>query len=176
MVQGLSKLNSANKEAVIKTLKGDFSILTALSKFNKAGEAQGDLIGGNLSLLVHQLGSATEIDYKDRILFVEEVAEPLYHVDRMWVQLKRAGKLQYLRGLVVGQFTNTSESKELYGECVEEIILRHCSDYNFPVGFNFPFGHGDENVPLMHGGNVQLTVAMGKSSLLLSNTNDHLST
>ncbi|PTB91994.1 LD-carboxypeptidase [Marivirga lumbricoides] len=176
VVQGLSKLNSANKEAVIKTLKGDFSILTALSKFNKAGEAQGDLIGGNLSLLVHQLGSATEIDYKDRILFVEEVAEPLYHVDRMLLQLKRAGKLQYLRGLVVGQFTNTSESKELYGESVEEIILKHCSDYSFPVGFNFPFGHGDENVPLMHGGNVKLTVAMGKSSLLFSNTNDHLPT
>lgn len=165
VLQGLPKLNQANQKAILNVLKGEALTLTAESNFNKVGEAKGELVGGNLSLLVHQLGTASEIAYQDKLLFIEEIAEPLYHVDRMMVQLKRAGKLEVLKGLVVGQFTNMSETKELYGASVEEIILKHCSDYNFPIGFNFPFGHGEENMPLVHGGGINFKVEITNTSL-----------
>jgi len=158
VLQGLPKLSVEYQKHLIASLSGDNSGLQAESTFNKQGKASGQLIGGNLSLLVHQIGTQTELDYTGKILFIEEVAEPLYHIDRMLLQLKRASKLKDLAGMVVGQFTNLSEDKSIYGQSVEEIILGHCQDYDFPIGFNFPFGHGEENMPLIHGASMKLTI------------------
>ncbi|WP_340154048.1 LD-carboxypeptidase [uncultured Marivirga sp.] len=156
VLQGLPKLSGDYKSKLIESLSGNISTIKATSTFNKGGTAEGQLIGGNLSLLVHQIGTQTELDYDGKILFIEEVAEPLYNIDRMLLQLKRAGKLKDLAGLVVGQFTNLTEDQSIYGQSVEEIILAHCEDYDFPIGFNFPFGHGMENVALVHGVEVEL--------------------
>jgi muramoyltetrapeptide carboxypeptidase len=158
VVQGLPKLSEIYQQNIIKTLLGDFCNLEAESSFNKAGNATGQLVGGNLSLLMHQIGSESELDYSGKILFIEEVAEPLYHIDRMMLQLRRAGKLKDLAGLVVGQFTNISEDKSIYGQSVEEIILDHCKDFDFPIGLNFPFGHGEDNMPVVHGANIVFQV------------------
>lgn len=158
VLQGLPKLSSDYQKRLIESLSGNISPLQAKSSFHKQGKASGQLIGGNLSLLVHQIGTRTELEYSDKILFIEEVAEPLYHIDRMILQLKRAGKLKDLAGLVVGQLTNLSENKLGYGQSVEEIILAHCEDYDFPIGFNFPFGHGEDNMPLVHGAKVKFVI------------------
>ncbi|WMN12648.1 LD-carboxypeptidase [Marivirga salinae] len=165
VLQGLPKLSTEYQKHLIDTLSGDIKALKAESSFHKSGSANGQLIGGNLSLLIHQIGTQTELDYSNKILFIEEVAEPLYHIDRMMLQLKRAGKLKGLAGLVVGLFTNLSEDKSIYGQSVEEIILDHCKDYDFPIGFNFPFGHGEDNVPLVHGAEVGFEVE-GKEAYL----------
>ncbi|MGM0580232.1 MAG: S66 peptidase family protein [Bacteroidota bacterium] len=158
VLQGLPNLSGEYQNKLIESLSGNISGLKAESTFHKQGKANGQLIGGNLSLLVHQIGTQTELDYAGKILFIEEVAEPLYHIDRMLLQLKRAGKLKDLAGLVVGRFTNLSEDKSIYGQSVEEIILDHCKDYDFPIGFNFPFGHGEVNVALVHGIKVDLHI------------------
>lgn len=158
VLQGLPKLSGDYQSKFFESLSGNISGLKAKSSFNKSGTAKGQLIGGNLSLLVHQIGTQTELDYRNKILFIEEVAEPLYHIDRMLLQLKRAGKLEELAGLVVGQFTNLSEDKSIFGQQVEEIILAHCKDYDFPIGFNFPCGHGQDNMALVHGAEVDLVV------------------
>ncbi|HET8859914.1 LD-carboxypeptidase [Marivirga sp.] len=169
VLQGLPKLSINYQSQVIHALSGKFENLKSKSSFNKDGSAYGQLIGGNLSLLVHQIGTKTELDYTGKILFIEEVAEPLYHIDRMMLQLKRAGKLRELAGLVVGQFTNLSEDKSIYGQSVEEIILGHCQDYDFPIGFNFLFGHGVDNVPIIHGAETSLKVEKGFSTLEYKN-------
>lgn len=158
VAQGIYKLSPKYQEIFINNLRGDLTPLKAESNFNKSGTAEGTLIGGNLSLLAHQIGTETELDYTGKILFIEEVGEPLYHIDRMLLQLKRANKLKGLAGLVVGQFTNMKETKELFGQSVEEIILAHCEAYNFPIAFNFPFGHGEDNCSLLHGATMQLIV------------------
>lgn len=158
VLQGLSMISDSNTKSIFDSLKGEFVNLKAQSECNKSGSVKAALIGGNVSLLVHQIGSQTELDYSGKILFIEEVAEPLYHIDRMLLQLKRAGKLENLAGLAVGQFTKLSEEKSMYGQSVQEIILAHCEDYNFPIGFNLPFGHGQENMALVHGNTVTLRV------------------
>lgn len=158
VLQGLPKLSKNHQKSVLESLMGNFHKLEGKNKYHKKGKAKGDLIGGNLSLLVHQIGTPSELDYSDKILFIEEVAESLYHIDRMIIQLKRAGKLKKLAGLVLGQFSDLTEDKAIYGQSVEEIILAHCEDYDFPIGFNFPFGHGEENMVLIHGTQIELTV------------------
>ncbi|WP_375580314.1 LD-carboxypeptidase [Marivirga tractuosa] len=171
VLQGLPKLSGDYQKKLIEFLSGNIKSLKATSTFNKAGKASGQLIGGNLSLLVHQIATQTELDYAGKILFIEEVAEPLYHIDRMLLQLKRAGKLKDLAGLVVGQFTNISEDKSIYGQSVEEIILSHCEEHNFPIGFNFPFGHREENMPIAHGANVSYEVSENDAYLNYLNDN-----
>jgi muramoyltetrapeptide carboxypeptidase len=158
VLQGLPKLLEICQKSILESLSGSFKNLEARSSYHKEGTATGTLIGGNLSLLVHQIGTSSGLDYNDKVLFIEEVAEPLYHIDRMMLQLKRASKLKDLAGLVVGQFSSLSEDKSIYGQSIEEIILAHCVDYDFPIGFNFPFGHGEENMTLVHGAEVNLVV------------------
>ncbi|WP_085516408.1 S66 peptidase family protein [Marivirga sericea] len=165
VLQGLPRLSGDYQNKLIESLSGNISGLNATSTFNKSGKASGQLIGGNLSLLVHQIGTQTELDYRNKILFIEEVAEPLYHIDRMMLQLKRAGKLENLVGLVVGQFSNLTEDKSIYGQSVEEVILAHCEGYDFPIGFNFHIGHGEVNVALFHGAEVELVVENGVAKL-----------
>ena len=111
------------------------------SEFNKFGNAEGLLVGGNLSLIYALQGSDSDIDTNGKILFLEDLDEYLYHIDRMMISLDRAGKLKGLKGLLIGGMTAMKDHEIPFGSSVEEIILAACKPYNFPVYFNFPAGH-----------------------------------
>jgi muramoyltetrapeptide carboxypeptidase len=152
ILQGLPKSAKEDVGLLVDLLKGVRTEGSSKLSVDSVGSAKGALIGGNLSILINQLGTATELDYSGCILFIEEVGESLYHIDRMFLQLKRAGKLAQLKGLVVGQFTDLKETKEVFGQTVEEIVAYHCSEYDYPTVHKFPMGHGKRNRPVIHGG------------------------
>src|SRR3954464_8918765 len=120
-------------------------------KFNKQGIATGKLVGGNLCLLAHLIGSLSSLDTKGKILFIEDIGEYIYNIDRLMLQLQRAGKLFDLAGLIVGSFTDMKDTVIPFGASVYDIIYDIVKDYNYPVCFNFPVGHTQENVALKHG-------------------------
>lgn len=136
----------------------------AAEPFNRAGAAKGKLIGGNLSVLMGLRGSRFDLPYQNNILFIEDIAEKPYHIDRMLQNLRFSGALSQLSGLVVGQFSDCEEDP-LMKQTISEIIFNAVSDYNFPVCFNFPAGHVDYNLPLILGADVQLNVVMHTTSL-----------
>src|SRR5258708_29001105 len=114
-------------------------------EFNKKGEAVGELAGGNLSLLAHLAGTSSDIKTKGKILFLEDVGEYLYNIDRMLYQLKRNGKLDHLAGLVIGGFTDMKDTTRPFGRSVYEIIHEIVKEYDYPVCFGFPVSHGGAN-------------------------------
>jgi muramoyltetrapeptide carboxypeptidase len=118
---------------------------------NRAGEAEGILIGGNLTLLVMLQGSESEIDYTDKILFIEDIGEHEYSVDRLMRMLKRNGKLSQLKGLVVGAFNGFEVEDIPFGETPEQVIWELVKEYDYPVCFNFPVGHIDDNRAMVVG-------------------------
>jgi muramoyltetrapeptide carboxypeptidase len=125
---------------------------------NREGEAEGILIGGNLTLLVMLQGSESEIDYTDKILFIEDVGEHEYSVDRLMRMLKRNGKLSQLKGLIVGVF-NGFEVKDIpFGETPEQVIWELVKEYKYPVCFNFPVGHIEDNRAMVVGKSATLVV------------------
>jgi len=126
-------------------------------RLNKVGIAQGKLIGGNLSVLIGLRGSQFDLDYKNNILFIEDIAERPYHIDRMMQNLRFSGSLAQLSGLVVGQFSDCDEDP-LMKKSVAQIIASAVSEYDYPVCFNFPAGHVDNNFPLKLGETVQFEV------------------
>jgi muramoyltetrapeptide carboxypeptidase len=125
---------------------------------NQIGQTEGVLIGGNLSLLIAVQGSVSEMDFTDKILFLEDVGEHEYAIDRMMRILKRNGKLKNLRGLIVGAFNEIGEEKIPFGQNPEEVILALVKEYNYPVCFNFPVGHINDNRAMVLGKNVSLQV------------------
>lgn len=131
---------------------------------NRKGIAEGEIVGGNLSLLYALSGSDSDIDTKGKILFIEDLDEYLYHIDRMMMQLKRAGKLDNLAGLIVGGMTEMKDNLIPFGKTAEQIIIDVIKEYNYPVCFNFPAGHIDRNLAIIMGRNVKLTVN-GKNTL-----------
>ena len=131
---------------------------------NRKGIAEGLLVGGNLSLLYALSGSVSDITTKGKILFIEDLDEYLYHVDRMMMNLKRSGKLNELAGLIVGGMTDMKDNAVPYGKSAEEIILDAVKEYNYPVCFNFPAGHIERNLALYFGRNCALNV--GEKSTL----------
>ncbi len=126
---------------------------------NKNGNAKGILCGGNLSLLYALSGSVSDIDTKGKVLFIEDLDEYLYHIDRMMMQLKRSGKLQNLAGLIVGGMSDMRDNTIPFGKTAEEIIREHVDEYNYPVCFDFPAGHVKRNLALIMGANVELSVS-----------------
>ena len=126
---------------------------------NRDGEAEGELIGGNLSILYSLRGTSLDFDPHGKILFIEDVGEKLYHIDRMMMNLKNGGVLKCLRGLVVGQFTEMIDSETPYGSSAYEIIFDAVKEYNYPVLFDFPAGHVKVNQPLIFGKRVTLNVS-----------------
>jgi muramoyltetrapeptide carboxypeptidase len=108
---------------------------------DKAGWAEGQITGGNLCLLAHLIGSPSDISWDGKILFIEDIGEYLYNIDRMMIQLKRAGKLRNLKGLIAGSFTDSKENDEPFGKTPYEIIAEHVSEYDYPVGYGLPTGH-----------------------------------
>jgi len=125
---------------------------------NRSGEARGVLAGGNLSLLIAVSGSVSDLDYTGKILFIEDVGEYLYAIDRMMRNLKRAGKLQSLAGLIVGGFTDVKDNDIPFGQTVPEIIMEVVKEYNYPVCFDFPAGHIPDNCSLVLGKTLNLSV------------------
>jgi muramoyltetrapeptide carboxypeptidase len=138
---------------------------SAIHEFNKRGEAVGELVGGNLTLLSHLIGTSSDIKTKGRILFLEDTGELLYKIDRMMHQLKRSGKLDKLAGLIIGGFTDTSDTERPFGNTVYEIIRDIVKEYDYPVCFGFPVSHEKENYALKIGVGYKLKVGKNKVTL-----------
>lgn len=119
--------------------------------FNRPGRAKGTLVGGNLALLAHVTGTPSDVKTKNKILFLEDVGEYVYNVDRMMHQLKRSGKLDDLAGLIIGSFTEMKDTAVPFGKNVYEVIYDAVKEYDYPVCFGFPVGHVSENYALKIG-------------------------
>ena len=132
---------------------------------NRMGVAEAEIVGGNLSLLYALSGSVDDISAKNKILFLEDLDEQLYHVDRMILQLKRAGKLKNLKGLIVGGMSDMKDNSVPFGKTAEEIVLDAVKEYNYPVCFNFPAGHIEKNMALYLGKKARLRITKNKVSL-----------
>jgi muramoyltetrapeptide carboxypeptidase len=131
----------------------------------KKGEATAPIVGGNLSLLYAMQGSKTDIETKGKILFLEDLDEYLYHIDRMILSLKRAGKFDDLAGLIVGGMTDMKDNLVPFGQSAEEIISYHLKDKNYPICFDFPCGHIDRNLALPLGLEATLSITQNSVSL-----------
>ena len=126
---------------------------------NRKGHATGQLTGGNLKLLESLAGTKSDIDTRNKILFIEDTGEYLYSIDRMCWNLERSGKLKHLAGLVVGGFrVKPDDAGEEFGKTLEEIILEQVRKYDYPVCFDFPVGHQKHNLALKCGVSHRLTV------------------
>jgi muramoyltetrapeptide carboxypeptidase len=135
------------------------------NSLNKIGNGEGELVGGNLSLLYALAGTKNDLYTKNKILFIEDLDEYLYHIDRMMLQLKRSGKLKKLKGLIVGGMSEMKDNSIPFGKTAEQIILECVAEYNYPVCFSFPAGHIEENTALYLGKKVALTVTKTKTTL-----------
>lgn len=138
---------------------GEVSYSVPSNPMNREGKAEGILCGGNLSVLYALNGSVSDIQTDGKILFIEDLDEYLYHVDRMMMCLKRSGKLKNLSALIVGGMTKMNDNSIAFGKTAEEIILEHVLEYDYPVCFGFPAGHIDDNRTLIMGGNTTLEIS-----------------
>ena len=134
-------------------------------RHNRTGQATGKLIGGNLSVFMALRGSRFDMTYQDAILFIEDIGEKPYQIDRMIQNLHFSGILGQLSGLILGQFTECDEDP-LMMQSIEELIFNAVKEYDYPVCFNFPAGHVDYNLPIITGANVTLTVTDIKTELV----------
>ncbi len=135
------------------------------SDYNRVGETSGPLVGGNLTMLHTMLGSKESIDTSGKILFIEEIGEYKYHIDRMLQSLKRAGYFDNCKGLIVGGMSKMRTNTTLWGTSVEQLILDALADYDFPIAFNMPAGHEKDNRALVLGRIVELKVEKTESSI-----------
>lgn len=135
-------------------------------KLFKTGTATAPIVGGNLSLLYAMQGSKTDIDTKGKILFLEDLDEYLYHIDRMILSLKRAGKFDHLEGLIVGGMSDMKDNLVPFGQSAEEIIAYHLSDKPYPICFHFPSGHIDRNLALPLG--IEAFLSIDETEVKLS--------
>lgn len=127
-------------------------------ELNHIGTAEGELIGGNLCLLAHSIGSNSEPETKGKILFIEEVGEYIYSIDRLFLQLKRAGWLDHIKGLIIGTFSDVKDTTIPFGSDIYDVINEHVKEYSFPIAFDFPVGHTERNVALKIGAKYKLSV------------------
>lgn len=132
---------------------------------NKEGRAEGHLVGGNLSILYSLSGTDADINPQGKILFIEDLDEYLYHIDRMIMNLKHSGKLKNIAGLIVGGMTEMKDNQTPFGSTAHEIIANAMKDYNIPVCFDFPAGHVERNLSLIMGRRVKLDVNDDGSTL-----------
>ncbi len=147
-----SDFDEESTQSIFNVLKGDkttYAIPT--HPLTRAGDAEGILIGGNLSLIADNIGTKSDIETAGKILFIEDVGEYKYNIDRMLWQLKRAEKLSHLKALLVGGFTQTLDNETPFGMSEEEIVWEKVKGYSYPVYFNFPVGHQPRNVALKVG-------------------------
>ena len=128
------------------------------SPMNRFGKATGELVGGNLSILYSLLGSKSAIDCTDKILFIEDLDEYLYHIDRMMMNLKRNGCLESIKGIIVGGMTKMKDNDIPWGKNANEIVQNVTQKYNIPILYNFPAGHVHDNRALIMGNTVSIDV------------------
>ncbi len=146
---------------------------------NRTGKAEGTLVGGNLSLLYSLAGTDADINPQGKILFIEDLDEYLYHIDRMMMNLRRSGKLKSIKGLIVGGLTDMKDNQTAFGASAIEIVANAVKDYDFPVCFNFPAGHTEPNLSLIMGRKVMLKISENDVSLtfekpaIVQNWNNH---
>ena len=154
-------------ESIKKCLTGEkMHYLFTPNPANKTGLVDGELVGGNLKTLESLSGSKSDINTKDKILFVEDTGEYLYSIDRMFWNLKRSGKLSHLKGLVIGGFKPKKDDVgEEFGKTLETIVLEKISEYNYPVCFDFPVGHQKNNFALKCGVMHRLSVHLNECRL-----------
>jgi len=162
------KVNEKERLKTVKTFKkalfGKYlKYKMASSSRNRLGEAQGQLVGGNLSILQSLLGSVSSLNTTDKILFFEDVEEYLYNIDRMVYALKRSGYFKNCKGLIIGGMTDLKKNSNPFGRSVEDIVLEATKEYRFPVLFNFPAGHESDNRALILGRTVKMTVGKKQS-------------
>ena len=138
------------------------------STYNKTGTTSGQLVGGNLTMLHTMLGSNTSINTFGKILFIEEIGEYKYHIDRMLQSLKRAGYFDNCKGVIVGDMTKLRKNTTLWGTSIEQLVLDALSNYDFPIAFNMPAGHEKDNRAMILGRTVELVVTKEKSTLIFN--------
>ena len=159
----------ASIESLRKVLFGEpVEIAAPNHSLNKLGTASGPVVGGNLSIINNIIGTASDIDTTDKILFIEDLDEYLYHIDRMMVHLKRAGKLQRLKGLVVGGMSDMNDNPTPFGKDAYEIIQEHVSSYDYPICFGMPIGHEPKNMAVPFGRQGFLNVESSGSKLIFT--------
>jgi muramoyltetrapeptide carboxypeptidase len=157
--------------AAIASLKlalfgGQLTYQIAADEMNRAGTATGELVGGNLSILYSLLGSPSAIDCKDKILFIEDLDEYLYHIDRMMMNLKRNGCLESIKGIVVGSMSKMRDNEIPWGKTAVQIIEDVTKTYNIPILYSFPAGHIHDNRALILGSKVSINVGENSSSVI----------
>lgn len=139
------------------------------SEYNRTGNVTAPLVGGNLTMLHTMLGSTTSIDTSGKILFIEEIGEYAYHIDRMLQSLKRAGYFENCKGVIVGDITKVRKNTTPWGTSVEQLIVDALSEYDFPIAFNMPAGHEKDNRAMILGRTIQLTVSNDISYIVFEN-------
>jgi muramoyltetrapeptide carboxypeptidase len=159
MLQGMNAANEATIETLRAALFGEqLSYTIPADTHNKNPKAvSGELAGGNLSMLYAIMDSEAQDDVRDRILFIEDIDEYLYHYDRMLQALRNRGKLTRLKAILVGEMIDIKESTIPFGQTHREILLHHTKDFGYPIIFSFPAGHSTDNRALIMGRNVSIT-------------------
>ena len=151
---------------LLEILRGGLPVINGpVNHSNKLGTGQGTLIGGNLSIVYSLLGTDDRYSFDNTILFIEDLAEQLYHLDRMFYALKKSGALAKIKGLVIGGMTDLEDADNPTGFSIEEIVCQHFSFSKIPICFQFPVGHFNDNRSVIIGSEVQLTVSELGSTL-----------
>lgn len=166
---GAFKEDNATSPEILSVLRSwtgqaiDYPV--APNEHNRPGTARGIVVGGNLAILAHLSGSVSQMDTRDKILFIEDIGEYLYNIDRMLLNLKRAGMLAQLKGLICGGFTDIKDTERPFGQTIYEVIREKVAEYSYPVCFDFPAGHQDINYTLGLGMMHELEVSDWKVRL-----------
>ncbi len=158
-----SKDESQEAIATLRShLKGEKLSYTNIEahQLNRSGKATGQIVGGNLSIIYSLLGSPSSLDTDGKILFLEDLDEYLYHIDRMMMNIKRNGLLDQLAGLIIGGMSDMNDNAIPYGKSAVEIIAEHLAEYDYPVMFNFPAGHIERNLALPLGKQAEMVVGI----------------
>ncbi|HEV7620949.1 MAG TPA: LD-carboxypeptidase [Flavisolibacter sp.] len=161
MASAFNDQESINKPIGVlhKIMEGDkLSYEWDTHELNREGEVNGQLVGGNLTILAHLIGTKSDFKTKNHILFLEDTGEYLYNIDRMLLQLRRNGKLDKIAGLVIGGFTEIKDTERPFGKSVYEIIYDQVKEFDYPLCFGIPVSHGKENLPMKIGVSCNLKV------------------
>lgn len=160
----------SNSNEALETLLHSFSgkqaeITWEANSFNKVGTCSGVIVGGNLSILYSLLGTDDQVDYTNKIVFIEDLAEQIYHIDRMFYAFAKSGILDKISGLIIGGMTDLKDTAIPFGRTYEEVILSHFSFRKIPISFGFPAGHIDDNRAIIFGRTSTLEVTENGCSL-----------